>query len=61
MSRAKKVMEAFALCSHISKCFHDFFHRAKPATEVQRSGTEVAPCGLEVVYCALPSCVLPSS
>ena len=44
MSSAKKDMEESALCSHISRSFHVFFHRAKPVTEVERSGTEVH-CG----------------
>ena len=36
MSSAKKDMEESALCSHISRFFHVFFHRAKPVTEVER-------------------------
>ena len=44
MSSAKKDMEESALCSHISRFFHVFFHRAKSVTEVERSGTEVH-CG----------------
>lgn len=45
MSSAKKAEGKFVLCSHISKFTFGFFHRAKPVTEVKRSGTEVH-CGL---------------
>lgn len=45
MSSAKKAEGKFVLCLHISKFTFGFFHRAKPVTEVQRSGTEVH-CGL---------------
>ena len=45
MSSAKKAKGKFVLCSHISKFTFGFFHRAKPVTEVKRSGTEVH-CGL---------------
>ena len=41
----KKAEGKFVLCSHISKFTFGFFHRAKPVTEVKRSGTEVH-CGL---------------
>lgn len=41
MSSAKKGKSKFTLCSHISKFDIDFFHRAKPATEMKRSGIEV--------------------
>ena len=36
MSHANRDKEAFALCSHISKCFFVSIHRAKPVTEMQR-------------------------
>ena len=57
MSSAKKDMEESALCSHISRFFHVFFHRAKPVTEVERSGTEVH-CGVTGHAIKLP-CKLP--
>ena len=44
MSSAKKAKGKFVLCSHINKFSFGFFHRAKPVTEVERSGTEVH-CG----------------
>lgn len=42
MSSAKKDMEESALCSHISRFVHVFFHRAKPVSEMERSGIERA-------------------
>ena len=44
MSSAKKGKKKFTLCWHILKFYFDFFHRAKPVTEEERSGTEVH-CG----------------
>ena len=44
MSSAKKAKGKFVWCSHINKFSFGFFHRAKPVTEVERSGTEVH-CG----------------
>ena len=41
MSSAKKDMEESALCSHISRSGFVLFHRAKPVTEMKRSGIEV--------------------
>ena len=41
MSSAKKAEGKFVLCSHISKFTFGFFHRAKPVTEMKRSGIEV--------------------
>ena len=57
MSSAKKGKKKFTLCWHISKFYFDFFHRAKPATEVKRSGTEVH-CGVTGNAIKLP-CKLP--
>ena len=44
MSHVKKGESEFALCLYISKFDFGLFHRAKPVTEVERSGTEVH-CG----------------
>mgnify|MGYP006945768376 CR=1 FL=1 len=41
MSSAKKAKGKFVLCSHINKFSFGFFHRAKPVTEMERSGIEV--------------------
>lgn len=41
MSHAKKGESEFALCLHISKFDFGLFHRAKPVTEMERSGIEV--------------------
>ena len=41
MSHAKKGKCRYALCSHISISGFVLFHRAKPATEMKRSGIEV--------------------
>lgn len=47
MSHAKKGKCRYALCSHISISGFVLFHRAKPVTEMERSGIEVHG-GLEV-------------
>lgn len=47
MSSADKGWGKFALCLHISKFAPALVHRAKPATEMKRSGIEVAHCGPE--------------
>ena len=44
MSSAKKSAGAGASCSHVSTRPCAFFHRAKPATELERSESEVH-CG----------------
>ena len=41
MSHAKKGKCRYALCSHISISEFVLFHRAKPVTEMKRSGIEV--------------------
>lgn len=41
MSHAKKGKCRYALCSHISVSGFVLFHRAKPVTEMKRSGIEV--------------------
>ena len=41
MSHAKKGKCRSALCSHISRSGFVLFHRAKPVTEMKRSGIEV--------------------
>ena len=41
MSHAKKGKCRYALCSHISISGFVLFHRAKPVTEMERSGIEV--------------------
>lgn len=46
MSHAKKGKCRYALCSHISISGFVLFHRAKPVTEMERSGIEVH-CGIE--------------
>ena len=40
MSSAKKDKNKLALCSHISKFDFALFYRAKPVSEMQRSGIE---------------------
>lgn len=42
MSSAKKGMGRLPLCRHIRKSAHVFFHRAKPVSEMERSGIERA-------------------
>lgn len=42
MSSAKKGMGRLPLCWHIRKSAHVFFHRAKPVSEMERSGIERA-------------------
>ena len=44
MSSAKEGRQKAALCSHISSFLPAFFYRAKPVTELERSGSEVH-CG----------------
>ena len=44
MSSAKEGRQRAALCSHISSSLPAFFYRAKPVTELERSGSEVH-CG----------------
>ena len=45
MSSAKEGRQRAALCSHISSSLPAFFYRAKPVTELERSGSEVH-CGI---------------
>lgn len=40
MSSAKKVEDKFSSCLHVRKFVFDFFHRAKPVSEKERSGFE---------------------
>jgi len=46
MSSAKKGKEKDASCWHVSSFFLAFFHRAKPVSEMERSGIE-RHCGVE--------------
>lgn len=46
MSSAKKDKTKFVLCLHISRFGFVLFYRAKPVTEMERSGIEVH-CGIE--------------
>lgn len=45
VSSAKKDGNNFVLCLHISKVASVLFHRAKPVSEMKRSGIELH-CGL---------------
>lgn len=45
MSSAKKGKSRFVLCLHISKSAFALFYRAKPVSEMQRSGIELH-CGV---------------
>ncbi len=42
MSSAEKDKQKAALCWHISSFLFGFFHRAKPVSELERSGSERA-------------------
>jgi len=46
MSSAKKGKEKDASCWHVSSFFLAFFHRAKPVSEMERSGIE-RHCGVD--------------
>lgn len=50
MSSAKKGMGRLPLCWHIRKSAHVFFHRAKPVSEMERSGIERAPRNRRAQY-----------
>ena len=46
MSSAKKGGEKFSSCLHVRKFLSAFFHRAKPVSEMERSGIE-RHCGVK--------------
>lgn len=50
MGSAKKGMGRLPLCWHIRKSAHVFFHRAKPVSEMERSGIERAPRNRRAQY-----------
>ena len=41
MSSAKSGIKIFSLCPHIRKYLNDTFYRAKPVSEMERSGIEL--------------------